>query len=58
MFDVAGLDCILKKKEKPSILGTCPNSLGLLILSSSISQRGRENGRRWNEVPECFAEGA
>ncbi|KAF3836499.1 hypothetical protein F7725_029057, partial [Dissostichus mawsoni] len=19
--------------------------------------RGRENGRRWNEVPECFAEG-
>lgn len=34
MFDVAGLDCILeKKKEEPTILRTCPNSLGLLILS-------------------------
>lgn len=41
-----------KKEEKPVLSAVCPNSLGLLILSQSISELDREN-----EVPECFAEG-
>lgn len=60
MFDVRELDCISggkKKERKATVLGKCPNSLGLLILSQSILKPDPESGRLWDEVSEGFAKG-